>query len=60
MLQFKEIKKLLKKDLTCLLSVKMSYVSDAAIQFLATAINLYEFDADFIIVFQAPHKQSWL
>ena len=86
MLQFKEIKKLLKKDFTGLSSLKVALVGDTATQFLATAIkgmgvergfninlfeaeynqverqfmdptsDLYEFDADLIVVFQSTHK----
>ena len=86
MLQFKELKKLLKKDLTGLPSIKIALVGDTATQFLATAIKgigvehgynidlfeaeynqverqfmdpaseLYEFDADIIVVFQSTHK----
>ena len=86
MFQFKELKKLLKKDLTGLTSVKVALVGDTATQFLATAIkgmgvergynidlfeaeysqverqfmdptsDLYQFDADFIVVFQSTHK----
>ena len=86
MYTFKELKKLLKKDLTGLSSVKVALVGDTATQFLATAIkgmgvnrgynidlfeaeynqverqfmdptsDLYEFDADFIVVFQSTHK----
>lgn len=40
MLQFKELRKLLKKDLTDLLSIKIALVGDTATQFLATAIKL--------------------
>ena len=39
MLQLKELKKLLKKDLTGLPSVKLAMVGDTATQFLATAIK---------------------
>lgn len=83
---FKELKKLLKKDLTGLPSIKVALVGDTATQFLATAIkgmgvergyhinlfeaeynqverqfmdptsDLYEFDSDFIVVFQSTHK----
>ena len=83
---FKELKKLLKKDLTGLPALKVALVGDTATQFLATAIkgmgvdrgynidlfeaeynqverqfmdptsDLYEFDADFIVVFQSTHK----
>ena len=86
MLQFKELKKNLKRDLTGFPSVKVSLVGDTATQFLATAIkgmgvergynidlfeaeysqverqfmdptsDLYEFDADYIIIFQSTHK----
>lgn len=86
MLQFKELKKLLKADHTSLPSIKIALVGDTATQLLATAIkgfgvergyninlfeaeynqverqfmdptsDLYEFDADFIIVFQSTHK----
>ena len=83
---FKELKKLLKRDLSCLPSVKVALVGDTATQFLATAIRgigvergfrielfeaeynqverqfldssseLYQTDANFIIVFQSTHK----
>ena len=83
---FKELKKLLKRDLSCLPSVKVALVGDTATQFLATAIqgtgvergfrvemfeaeynqverqfldsssDLYQTDANFIIVFQSTHK----
>ena len=83
---FKELKKLLKKDLTGLPLIKVALVGDTATQFLATAIkgmgvergynidlfeaeynqverqfmdptsDIYEFDADFIVVFQSTHK----
>lgn len=86
MLPFKELKKLLKKDLTGLPSMKVALVGDTATQFLATAIRgigiergfrielfeaeynqverqfldssseLYQTDANFIIVFQSTHK----
>ena len=86
MLQFKELKKLLKNELAGLPSVKVALVGDTATQFLATAIkgmgvergynidlfeaeysqverqfmdptsDLYQFDADFIVVFQSTHK----
>lgn len=86
MLQFKELKKLLKSDLSAFPSIKVSLIGDTATQFLGTAIKgagvergyninlfeaeynqverqflnstseLYEFDADMIIVFQSTHK----
>ena len=86
MLQFKELRKLLKKDLTGLPSIKISLVGDTATQFLATSIkgmgvergynvdlfeaeysqverqfmdptsDLYQFDAEIIVVFQSTHK----
>ena len=86
MLQFKELKKLLKENLTGLPSLKIALVGDTATQFLATAIKgvgiergyninlfeaeynqverqfldpaseLYEFNADVIVVFQSTHK----
>ncbi len=86
MLNFKELKKNLKKDSTSLPSINFTLVGDTATQFLATAIKgmgvergyninlfeaeynqverqfmdpsseLYEFNADFIIVFQSTHK----
>ena len=86
MIQYKELKKNLKKDLSGFPEVKVSIVGDTATQFLATAIRglgverglninlfeaeynqvdrqfldpsseLYEFDADFIVVFQSTHK----
>ena len=86
MIQYKELKKNLKKDLSGFPEVKVSVVGDTATQFLATAIRglgvergininlfeaeynqvdrqfldpsseLYEFDADFIVVFQSTHK----
>ena len=86
MYTFKELKKILKKDLTGLPSLKVALVGDTATQFLATAIkgmgvergynidlfeaeysqverqfmdptsDLYQFDADFIVVFQSTHK----
>lgn len=82
----KELKKLLKDDLTNLPSIKIALVGDTATQHLATAIKgmgvergyninlfeaeynqverqfmdptseLYEFDADMIIIFQSTHK----
>ena len=86
MISFKELKKILKRDLAEFPQVKVSLVGDTATQFLATAIkgmgvergynfdlfeaeysqverqfmdstsDLYEFDADFIIIFQSTHK----
>lgn len=86
MLQFKELKKLLKSDLSAFPTIKISLIGDTATQFLGTAIKgagaergyninlfeaeynqverqfldptseLYEFDADIIIVFQSTHK----
>ena len=86
MLQFKELKKILKKDHIGLPSIKIALVGDTATQFLATAIkgigvergynidlfeaeynqverqfmdptsDLYQFDADMIVVFQSTHK----
>ena len=86
MLQFKELKKLLKTDFANLPSIKMALVGDTATQFLAVAIKgmgisrnynidlfeaeynqverqfmdptseLYEYDADIIVVFQSTHK----
>ncbi len=86
MLQFKELKKLLKRDKSNLQTIKIALVGDTATQFLATAIKgmgvergynidlfeaeynqverqfmdptseLYEFDADMVIVFQSTHK----
>ena len=86
MIQYKELKKNLKKDLSGFPEIKVSVVGDTATQFLATAIRglgverglninlfeaeynqvdrqfldpsseLYEFDADFIVVFQSTHK----
>ncbi len=86
MFQFKELKKLLKSDLSALPSIKVSLIGDTATQFLGTAIKgagvergyninlfeaeynqverqfldptseLYEFDADIVIVFQSTHK----
>lgn len=86
MLQYQDIKKNLKKDLSGLPSLKVALVGDTATQFLATAIKgmgvergycidlfeaeynqverqfldpsseLYEFDADIIVVFQSTHK----
>ncbi len=86
MLQFKELKKLLKSDLSAYPSIKISLIGDTATQFLGTAIKgagaergyninlfeaeynqverqfldptseLYEFDADMVIVFQSTHK----
>ena len=86
MIQYKELKKNLKKDLTGFPEIKVSIVGDTATQFLATAVrglgverglninlfeaeynqverqfmdptsDLYEFDADIIVVFQSTHK----
>ena len=86
MKNFKELKKLLKCDLSNLPSIKIALVGDTATQHLATAIKgmgvergyninlfeaeynqverqfmdptseLYDFDADMIIVFQSTHK----
>ena len=86
MLQFKELKKKLKCDLSGLTRLKIALVGDTATQFLATAIkgmgvergynidlfeaeynqverqfmdptsDLYQFDADMIVVFQSTHK----
>ena len=86
MLQFKELKKLLKNDLSGLPSIKIALAGDTATQFLATAIkgvgvecgynidlyeaeynqverqlmdptsNLYEFDAEIVVIFQSTHK----
>ena len=86
MLQYKDLKKILKQDNSGLPSVKVALVGDTATQFLATAIqgmgvehgyhidlfeaeynqverqfldptsDLYQFDADIIVVFQSTHK----
>ena len=86
MLNFKDLKRNLKRDLSGLPEVKIALVGDTATQFLATAIcgmgvergyhinlfeaeynqverqfmdpssELYEFDADVIVVFQSTHK----
>ena len=86
MLQYKELKKILKQDNLGLTTIKVALVGDTATQFLATAIQgtgvergyhidlfeaeynqverqfmdpsseLYEFDADIIVVFQSTHK----
>ena len=86
MLQYKDLKKNLKKDVSGCPSVKVALVGDTATQFLATAIcgmgvdrgyhidlfeaeynqverqfldpssELYEFDADVVVVFQSTHK----
>lgn len=86
MIQYKELKKNLKKDLGGFPEVKISLVGDTATQFLATSIRgmgvergyhihlfeaeynqverqfmdptseLYEYDADIIVVFQSTHK----
>ena len=88
MLQFKNLKKILKHNLTVFPSVKVALVGDTATQILATAIKgmgvergykinlfeaeynqverqfldptseLYEFDAEIIVVFQSTHKLS--
>lgn len=81
-----ELKKLLKRDITGLSTIRIALVGDTATQFLATAIkgigadrdyniilfeaeynqverqlldptsDLYQFDADFIVIFQSTHK----
>lgn len=86
MMSFKELRKLLKKDLTGLSAIKMALVGDTATQFIATSIkgigvergynidlfeaeysqverqfmdptsDLYQFDAEIIVVFQSTHK----
>lgn len=86
MLDFKDIKKKLKLDLSRLPSIKIAVVGDTATQLLCTAIrgmgvergynidlfeaeynqverqlldptsDLYQFDADFIVIFQSTHK----
>lgn len=86
MLDFKDIKKKLKLDLSRLPSFKIAVVGDTATQLLCTAIrgmgvergynidlfeaeynqverqlldptsDLYQFDADFIVIFQSTHK----
>ena len=86
MIDFKTLKKNLKKDTRGLPIIKIALVGDTATQFLATAIigmgvergfhinlfeaeynqverqfldptsELYQFDADFIVVFQSAHK----
>ena len=86
MVQYKELKKNLKRDLSGFPEVKISLVGDTATQLLATAIRgmgvergyrvnlfeaeynqverqfmdptseLYDFDADMIVVFQSTHK----
>ena len=86
MIQYKILKKNLKKNLSGLPEIKISVVGDTATQLLATAIRglgvecglninlfeaeynqverqfldpsseLYEFDADIIVVFQSTHK----
>ena len=83
---FKEIKSILKKDISNYPSIKLAVVGDTATQLLCTAIrgtgalrgykidlfeaeynqverqfmdptsDLYQFDADFIVVFQSTHK----
>lgn len=83
---FKEIKSILKKDISKYPSIKIAVVGDTATQLLCTAIrgtgairgynidlfeaeynqverqfmdptsDLYQFDADFIVVFQSSHK----
>ena len=88
MLQFKELKKLLKNIPSSLPSIKMALVGDTATQFLATAIkgmgvergyyidlfeaeynqverqfmdttsDLFEFNADFVVIFQSTHKSG--
>lgn len=86
MLDFKQIKKLLKSDNSGLTKIKVALLGDTATQFLATAIkglavtkgydldlfeaeynqierqlldptsDLYEFDPEFVIIFQSTHK----
>ena len=86
MIDFKTLKKNLKKDSNAFPVVKIALVGDTATQFLSTAIkgmgmerglqvnlfeaeynqverqfldptsDLYQFDADFIVVFQSTHK----
>ena len=86
MLSFKELKKILKKDLSSLPKIRMSLIGDTATQFLATAIKgtgaergynvdlfeaeynqverqfldptseLYEFNAEIVVLFQSTHK----
>lgn len=86
MIDFKQIKKLLKKDKLGFTKIKVALLGDTATQFLATAIkglgvtknydielfeaeynqierqlldptsDLYEFDPEFIIIFQSTHK----
>ena len=86
MLQFKELRKLLKSDVSGMPTFKLALVGDTATQFLATAIkgcgiergynidlfeaeysqverqfmdptsDLYQFDAEMIVVFQSTHK----
>lgn len=86
MISFKEIKKLLKKNVADLPQFKVTLIGDTATQLLATAIrgvgvergyninlfdaeynqverqlldptsDLYQFDADFIVIFQSTHK----
>lgn len=86
MISFKEIKKLLKKDVADFPQFKVTLIGDTATQLLATAIrgmgvergyninlfeaeynqverqlldptsDLYQFDADFIVIFQSTHK----
>jgi len=83
---FKDIKSILKKDISSYPSIKLAVVGDTATQLLCTAIrgtaalrgynidlyeaeynqverqfmdptsDLYQFDADFIVVFQSTHK----
>ena len=86
MLEFSELKKLLKTNRAAMSPIRLSLIGDTATQFLATAIkgmgiergytidlfeaeynqverqfmdptsDLYEFDADIIVVFQSTHK----
>ena len=86
MIDFKQLKRNLKSDLSGLLTFKIAVVGDTATQLLCTAIrgmgiergynidlfeaeynqverqfmdptsDLYQFDADFIVVFQSTHK----
>ena len=83
---FKDLKTILKSDISDLSSIKIALIGDTATQFLATAIkgmgvehgfninlfeaeynqverqfmdptsDLYEFDADMVVVFQSTHK----